>query len=73
MYVAAGPHEVGLWDIEEGKCHQVGGLHLCCACCQAAICTGLALPSGIHLLVRALLEAGPIGAQLHSCHMTRIL
>ena len=28
VYVAAGPHEVGLWDIEEGKCHQVGSLHL---------------------------------------------
>jgi phosphoinositide-3-kinase regulatory subunit 4 len=23
MYVAAGPQEVGLWDIEQGKCHQV--------------------------------------------------
>ena len=23
VYVAAGGHEVGLWDIEEGKCHQV--------------------------------------------------
>ncbi|KAK9817197.1 hypothetical protein WJX72_010933 [[Myrmecia] bisecta] len=23
VYVAAGPHEVGLWDVEEGKCHQV--------------------------------------------------
>ncbi|KAL3131972.1 hypothetical protein ABBQ38_007667 [Trebouxia sp. C0009 RCD-2024] len=23
VYIAAGGHEVGLWDIEEGKCHQV--------------------------------------------------
>ncbi len=23
VYVAAGPQEVGLWDIEQGKCHQV--------------------------------------------------
>ena len=23
VYIAAGAHEVGLWDIEEGKCHQV--------------------------------------------------
>ena len=24
VYVASGPHEVGLWDVEHGKCHQVG-------------------------------------------------
>lgn len=24
VYIAAGSHEVGLWDVEEGKCHQVG-------------------------------------------------
>ncbi|DBA85444.1 TPA: hypothetical protein ACH3X2_006119 [Trebouxia sp. C0005] len=23
VYIAAGGHEVGLWDVEEGKCHQV--------------------------------------------------
>ena len=23
VYVASGPHEVGLWDVEQGKCHQV--------------------------------------------------
>ncbi len=23
VYVAAGPHEIGLWDVEQGKCHQV--------------------------------------------------
>ena len=23
VYIAAGSHEVGLWDVEEGKCHQV--------------------------------------------------
>ncbi|DBB16182.1 TPA: hypothetical protein ACH3X3_015178 [Trebouxia sp. C0006] len=23
VYIAAGRHEVGLWDVEEGKCHQV--------------------------------------------------
>ena len=23
VYVAAGGNEVGLWDIQEGKCHQV--------------------------------------------------
>ena len=23
VYIAAGANEVGLWDIQEGKCHQV--------------------------------------------------
>ena len=23
VYIAAGGHEIGLWDIEEGNCHQV--------------------------------------------------
>ena len=23
VYVASGPHEVGLWDVEQSKCHQV--------------------------------------------------
>lgn len=23
VYVAAGPHEVSLWDVETGRCHQV--------------------------------------------------
>ena len=23
VYVAAGPQEIGLWDVEQGKCHQV--------------------------------------------------
>ena len=23
VYVAAGPHEVSLWDVERGRCHQV--------------------------------------------------
>jgi len=23
VYVASGPHEVGLWDMEQSKCHQV--------------------------------------------------
>lgn len=23
VYVASGPQEIGLWDIEQGKCHQV--------------------------------------------------
>ena len=36
VYVAAGPHEVGLWDIEEGKCHQVGGVHVRCSACACS-------------------------------------
>ena len=23
VYVAAGPHEIGLYDVEQGRCHQV--------------------------------------------------
>ncbi len=26
VYVASGPHEVSLWDVEQSKCHQVRGL-----------------------------------------------
>ena len=28
VYVAAGPQEIGLWDVEQGKCHQARELHL---------------------------------------------
>ncbi len=23
VYVAAGPQEIGVWDVEQGQCHQV--------------------------------------------------
>ena len=26
LYVAAGPSEIGLWDVEHARCHQVGHL-----------------------------------------------
>ena len=29
VYIAAGGQEVGLWDIEEGKCHQVSTTSKC--------------------------------------------
>ena len=33
VYIAAGGHEVGLWDVEEGKCHQVSCRNLpSCLC-----------------------------------------
>lgn len=42
VYVAAGQNEVGLWDLVDCKCHQVGGLLAgeglvmwCCACFSA--------------------------------------
>ena len=28
VYAAAGPHEVGLWDVEQGRCHQVRSVRL---------------------------------------------
>jgi len=37
VYIAAGRHEVGLWDVEEGKCHQVS----CRLLSLQIICFGL--------------------------------
>lgn len=27
LYIAAGQQEVGLWDVLDGRCHQVSGAH----------------------------------------------